>query len=324
MNKHSYKLVFSKKHGMLVAASEIAQSHSKEPSSGTQGGGAPSGRAVRVQQGLALLLIAFQVWQPLLADPVAITPDSAAPGNKPVVTAAGNGVPVVQIVAPNSQGVSLNQFKDYNVPTVGLILNNSGQMTQTQLGGYISGNPQLGNAAASTIVNQVNGNNPSQILGWQEIAGKKANLVISNPNGISINGGGFINTQNLTLTTGKPQFNNGALSGYNVQTGQISVGEQGLNAKDIDKLSILSRSIQLNGQIWAQHADVITGVNTVSSDGSVSAQATDGNKPSYALDVAALGGMYAQQIRMIGTEQGLGVNNAGKLIAQDQLTLDKR
>lgn len=309
---------------MLVAASEIAQNHAKETSSGVQGGGTPSGRAVRVKQGLALLLIAFQVWQPLLANPVAITPDSSVQGNKPVVTAAGNGVPVVQIVAPNTQGVSLNQFQDYNVPTVGLILNNSGQMTQTQLGGYISGNPQLDNAAASTIVNQVNGRNPSQILGWQEIAGNKANLVISNPNGISINGGGFINTQNLTLTTGKPQLDNGALSGYAVQTGQVTVGEQGLNAKDIDKLSILSRSIQLNGQIWAKHADLITGANIINADGSHTAQATDNNKPTYALDVAALGGMYAQQIRMIGTEQGLGVNNAGKLIAQDQLTLDNQ
>ena len=309
---------------MLVAASEIAQNHSKEPSSGICGGSEPSGRAVRIKQGLALLLMAFQVWQPLLADPVAITPDSAAQGNKPVVTAAGNGVPVVQIVAPNNQGVSLNQFKDYNVPTVGLILNNSGQMTQTQLGGYIPGNPQLGNAAASTIVNQVNGNNPSQILGWQEIAGNKANLVISNPNGISINGGGFINTQNLTLTTGKPQLNNGALSGYNVQAGQISVGEQGLNASDLDKLSILARSVQLNGQIWAKQADVITGANTINADGSHTAQTADANKPNYALDVAALGGMYAQQIRMIGTEQGLGVNNAGKLIAQDQLSLDNQ
>ena len=308
---------------MLVAASEIAQNHAKEQSSGICGS-KPTGRSVSIKQGLALLLMAFQVWQPLLADPVAITPDSAAQGNKPVVTAAGNGVPVVQIVAPNNQGVSLNQFKDYNVPTVGLILNNSGQMTQTQLGGYISGNPQLGNAAASTIVNQVNGNNPSQILGWQEIAGNKANLVISNPNGISINGGGFINTQNATLTTGKPQFNDSALSGYNVQAGQISVGEQGLNASDLDKLSILSRSIQLNGQIWAKKADVITGVNTVSADGSVSVQTVDGGKPSYALDVAALGGMYAQQIRMIGTEQGLGVHNAGKIIAQDQLSLDNQ
>ena len=154
MNKHTYKLVFNQKRGMLVAVSEVAQNHSKEPNSGESSGSSTSGRYVRIKHGLALLLMAFQIWQPLLAAPVAITPDNTAAGSKPVVTTAGNGVPVVQIVAPNDKGVSLNQFKDYNVPTVGLILNNSGSTTQTQLGGYVTGNPMLGNASARTIINR--------------------------------------------------------------------------------------------------------------------------------------------------------------------------
>ncbi|MBS9440149.1 hypothetical protein EAE91_24400, partial [Photorhabdus noenieputensis] len=35
--------------------------------------------------------------------------------------------------------------------------------------------------------------------------------------------------------------------------------------------------------------------------------------PAFALDVAALGGMYAHKIRLIGTETGVGVHNAGNI-----------
>ena len=329
MNQHAYKLVFNQKRGMLVAVSEVAVNHSKEPSSGqTQGSsGHTSGTAQRIKHGMVMLLMAFQIWQPLLAAPVAITPDNTQAGSKPTVSAANNGVPVVNIIAPNAQGVSINQYINYNVPTVGLILNNSGGTSLTQLGGYIQGNPMLGNRAASTIVNQVNGPNRSLILGAQEIAGQRANLILANQNGVSINGGSFINTANVTLTTGAPQYNNGALAGYAVKDGLIDVGAGGLDASTTDKLTILTRAAQINGQIWAKQAELITGQNQISFDAQGNPQATanplsTGTTPSYALDVSAVGGMYAGQMRIIGTEQGLGVNNAGQLVSAGELSLD--
>ncbi|MBS1174698.1 MAG: filamentous hemagglutinin family N-terminal domain protein [Burkholderiaceae bacterium] len=329
MNKHAYKLVFNQTRGMMVAVSEVALNHSKEPNSGqTQGSsGHTSGTVQRIKHGMVMLLMAFQIWQPLLAAPVAITPDNTQAGSKPTVTAANNGVPVVNIIAPNAQGVSINQYRDYNVPTVGLILNNSGGTSLTQLGGYIQGNPMLGNRAASTIVNQVNGPNRSLILGAQEIAGQRANLILANQNGVSINGGSFINTANVTLTTGAPQYNNGALAGYAVKDGLIDVGAGGLDASTTDKLTILTRAAQINGQIWAKQAELITGQNQISFDAQGNHQATanpssTGTTPTYALDVSAVGGMYAGQMRIIGTEQGLGVNNAGQLISAGELSLD--
>ncbi|MES8895242.1 hypothetical protein U6W85_12440, partial [Cutibacterium acnes] len=45
--------------------------------------------------------------------------------------------------------------------------------------------------------------------------------------------------------------------------------------------------------------------------------------PAVALDVAQLGGMYAGKIRLVGTEAGLGVRNAGTVAAtQGELVVD--
>lgn len=40
------------------------------------------------------------------------------------------------------------------------------------------------------------------------------------------------------------------------------------------------------------------------------------SRPEMALDVSSLGGMYAGKIRLVGTESGVGVRNAGHIGAQ--------
>ncbi|WP_189493966.1 filamentous hemagglutinin N-terminal domain-containing protein, partial [Formosimonas limnophila] len=278
-----------------------------------------------IQLATKLLLGSALIVGTATAQEIAIDPNQA--GSKPIIGVAANGVPVVNVVAPNAQGVSLNQFQNYNVNANGLVLNNSGAMSQTQLAGFIQGNPMLGNNAARTIINQVTGPNGSSLNGYQEIAGNRSNLIVANPNGISVNGAGFINAANVTLTTGTPQFNNGALTGFNVTGGNITVNGQGLNATGADKLSLITRAAQLNAQVWANQADLILGANQVTVDGNtntagINAQTGQGTAPQFALDVAALGGMYAGQMRLVGTEAGLGINNGGKLISEGNLTLD--
>lgn len=255
--------------------------------------------------------------------------DAAANTGGTSIEATRNGIPLVNIAKPTARGVSHNRFTDYNVSQQGLILNNATQITNTQLGGQIQGNANLGTAPASLILNEVTSTNRSQLNGYTEVGGHSANLVVANPNGISCDGCGFINTPQATLTTGMPEFSEGALSGYQVNGGDIAIEGQGLNADNIDRLSIITRAVQINANIHAQQLDVITGRNHVNAQtGEVTALADDGSaKPTVAIDSSALGGMYANRIRLLGTEQGVGVNLNGVVSAGTegfQLTADGR
>ncbi|RRD86655.1 two-partner secretion domain-containing protein, partial [Conchiformibius steedae] len=100
-----------------------------------------------------------------------------------------------------------------DVDSRGAILNNSRRNTQTQLGGWIQGNPWLATGEARVIVNQVNSANPSLLNGYIEVGGRRAEVVLANPAGIQVDGGGFINAAGATLTTGLPFIRNGQLDG---------------------------------------------------------------------------------------------------------------
>lgn len=267
------------------------------------------------KRGLALILANALFWQPLLAQAEGIV--VSAPGT--TVGAAGNGVPVVNIATPNGAGLSHNQFKDYNVGPNGVILNNaSGAVTNTQLGGYIVGNPNLKGGAASVILNEVTGSNPSQLRGYTEVAGQSAKVIVANPYGVTCSGCGFINTPNVTLTTGKPVLDaNGQLKSYQVDGGAVTIDGEGLNASNVDRFDIITRSAKINAQINARELNVIAGRNDVDAQSlKTTPRADDGSaKPELAIDSSALGGMYAGAIKLVGTEAGVGVKLDGTLAA---------
>ncbi|MHA6868721.1 two-partner secretion domain-containing protein, partial [Ralstonia pseudosolanacearum] len=160
----------------------------------------------------------------------------AAPGSGAHVIQTQNGLQQVNIARPNGSGVSLNTYTQFNVPSQGTLLNNAPGITQTQQAGYVNGNPNLlPGGSARIIVNQVTSTSPSTLRGYLEVAGPRAEVVIANPNGILVNGGGFINTSRATLTTGVPVFGgSGSLDAYRVTGGQITVQGAGLNASNVD------------------------------------------------------------------------------------------
>ncbi|MXF45560.1 filamentous hemagglutinin N-terminal domain-containing protein [Raoultella sp. Lac2] len=270
---------------------------------------------------LSYLMSALLAGQPLLpAISATLTPtgDTSA-GN------AANGVPVVNIATPDGAGISHNAFQDYNVGKEGLILNNAtDKLNQTQLGGVITGNPNLtAGKEAKGIINEVTGGNRSQLQGYTEVAGKAANVMVANPYGITCNGCGFINTPQVTLTTGKPVFDaSGNLQALDVKKGSITIEGQGLDASSSDALSIISRATEVNAAIHARDLKVVAGANRVGADGSVQAQQGEGRAPTVAVDTGALGGMYANRIHLVSSEKGVGVNLGNLNARQGDITLD--
>lgn len=248
-----------------------------------------------------------------------VTPDANAGAHRPGTDTAANGTPVVNIVAPSAAGVSHNQYQQFNVDKPGLILNNNAGVSPTQQAGYIAGNPNYqAGQSAKVIVNEVTSSNPTHLRGYTEVAGNAADVIIANPNGISVDGGGFINTNRATLTTGIPVFGgDGSLSAFHTTRGSISIDGEGLNTSNIDRLDLIARNLAVNGKVWANNLNVATGANQVGyADLSAQAIAGEGAAPAVGVDVAALGGMYANKIMLIGTEAGVGVRNAGQLATQ--------
>ncbi|WGY31135.1 hemagglutinin repeat-containing protein [Aeromonas hydrophila] len=264
-------------------------------------------------------LLALQPAHPAFAEGIAVATGSTT------LNQAGNGVPVVDIATPNGAGVSHNLYQDFNVAQPGVILNNTtGQLTQTQLGGLIQNNPHLTGAPANVIINEVVGANPSQLQGYLEVAGQQAGVVVANPNGLTCDGCGFINTPNVTLSTGKPVLDaHGQLQMLDVKQGALTVGGKGLDGSRQASVDLIARAVQLNGALHGKEVNVIAGANTVNRQtGEIRAQQGDGTVPEVAIDTAAMGGMYAGKIRLVSTEQGVGVNLANAVATQGDLTLD--
>lgn len=228
---------------------------------------------------------------------------------------APNGVPIVNITTPNAQGLSHNKFTNYNVEQKGLILNNSANVVQTQLAGFIAPNTNLSGSAAKTILNEVTGTNRSLLNGYTEVAGDQADVIIANPNGISINGGGFINTPKVTLSTGKPELLNGQVSGFNVNGGDILIEGDGFNAAANSQVDLYSKVLTLNAKLHAQSLNIVTGENHIASDGTITSNQVTGTGVS--LDSSALGGIYAQKITLVGTDKGVGVNLPPEVLASN-------
>ena len=243
------------------------------------------------------------------ANPIEV--DTNAPHERQAtVGQAGNGITLVNVAGPSTGGVSRNDYTNFNVPQNGVILNNSYQMSNTKLGGYVPGNANMMRGSANVIVNEVTSHNPTEMKGFIEVAGRKASVVVANPNGITVDGGGFINTDRAVLTTGKTEYDSkGNLNSYRVEQGRISINGNGLNAKDANALQILTEATNVNAGVWANTIETRTGKNTI--DAKTLDTKKIGDSSNVGLDVSAIGGMYANSITMKGTNTGLGVNVKG-------------
>ncbi|WP_201599111.1 two-partner secretion domain-containing protein, partial [Psychrobacter vallis] len=343
MNAQCYRVIFNKARGMLMVVSESARAQGKTgnpANGGSEISQVTSSSQTAAQTNsyyrggqliilrshllLALGLATIVVSSAYAADTTNIIADrNAAANQQAVILNTSNGKTQVNIQTPSAAGVSRNVFSQFDVGAEGAILNNSRVNAQTQLAGWVEGNPYLARGEARVILNEVNSSDPSRLSGYTEIAGGRAELVIANPAGISCAGCGFINASRTTLTTGNALMDQGKLTGFDVTGGKVRIDGNGLDTSGSDYTQILAKTTEVNAAVYAKNLDIITGSNKVSyeadgaestvtpqSSANISNQAT-----GVALDMSALGAMYAGKIRLIGTDKGMGVTNAGSIIA---------
>ena len=334
MNKRHYKVIFSRILNQLVVVSELAKSQGKAQSENVspeqeKTGLFSSTLSLNPIHFSLMLALGFVFLSPSVhAEDMAIRADKSAPGNQqPTVLQTGNGLPQVNIQTPSAGGVSRNQYSQFDVAEKGAVLNNARKAAQTQMAGWVQGNPNLARGEAKVILNEVNSANPSRLKGYVEVAGKKADVVIANPSGIQCDGCGVINAGRTTLTTGKADVENGELKGYHVKGGKVTVGQKGMDNSQSDYTDIIAEKAEIKGGVWSKKGiKVTTGKNNVdrtndsvvyvgdkNTDNTDRTSDTQSENQSYSVDVSQLGGMYAEKIHLVDNGQGLGVRNAGHI-----------
>ncbi|URQ62117.1 filamentous hemagglutinin N-terminal domain-containing protein [Pantoea alhagi] len=242
-----------------------------------------------------------------------------AANNRNMTASFVNGVPVIDINKANDRGISHNVYDKFNVDKKGLILNNSQNAINTMLAGEIKGNSKLSSGAAKVILNEVTSKNHSALQGWLEVAGNKAHVIVANPNGISCQGCGFINAEKVTVTTGKPDIQNGMLKGYQVNGGSVTLS----HLESASPTEILARSIAVNDKLYAEELSMVAGNNYVDINGKITGTVkAQGSRQGYGIDVATIGGMYANKISLISSEKGVGVGNSGIIAGTDNIQID--
>jgi len=174
---------------------------------------------------------------PALANEPSIIADPGA-SNRPDILKAPNETLIINITNPDSKGV-----------------NNSNKNIDTKIAGQIDANYRL-NKEASLIINKVNSAEKSSLKGNLEVAGSRADVVIANPNGISVDGLNMINSRSLTLTTGSIN----KLSPKEIElisNNSIDIVGDGLNDKSSDYTNVISNAINLNSNIHANELNII-------------------------------------------------------------------
>ncbi|WP_248131449.1 DUF637 domain-containing protein [Acinetobacter radioresistens] len=336
MNKTRYRIIFNKARQVFMAVAENAKSQTK--TSGQSQGHVSASESTQPFHQLwqvKCLVTSISLWMTLAPAYAQIQADpTASAANRPVVgvgqNAQGQNVPVVNIQTPKN-GVSHNIYKQMDVLAEGAVLNNSRTGASSNLVGTVGANPFLAKGEARIILNEVNSSIASRLEGNLEIAGQRADLIIANPAGINIKGGGFINASKAILTTGKPQLNaDGSIQQFVIDQGKVTVTANtgstlglGGNSNNADYIDIYARALELNAQLHAnQDINVITGTNTISASlENIGSKTSTVAAPTLAVDIKSLGGMYANNIYLMGTEKGLGVNNAGTLKAVNNLVV---
>lgn len=272
-----------------------------------------------VQKTVALVLLLFFNFNIFSK----IVPDPASIGTK--VTRTASGVDQIDIARPTGNGTSYNSLKELQVGERGLVLNNNKNIVvQTEIAGLVVRNRNLDNGTeANLIITEITGKNRTGINGYVEVAGKRADIVIANRNGIHVNGGGFLNSDRVTLTTGRLNMENGDLKSIDVTEGKVSIGEKGIDALSLSDLELIGKTVDVSGIIKGSK-DTRVLISAGGQTYEYKTKKVTGKGETYegiAVDGKAAGSMYAGKIDIISNDRGAGVNTKGDLVSIDDVTI---
>lgn len=270
--------------------------------------------------GLApLALLACGAISPLSAQSVVQPDGSTVTG----ASTAASGRITIDIAPKTASGTSLNRYTSFNVPTAGVDLNNT-------------------TVGARTIINEVTSSNPTLIQGQLQVLGSRAHVIVANPNGITVDGGSFVNTGGVALAVGTVGFVTRAVAPGQSQdnpvittsNGVLIVGAGGLSGA-MSHLDLIARQLRIDGEVKnstpSSNADirVTAGNSSVEFDAGVfptnvaaawSATSSGGTSSPGAVlvDISRPGGLAASRVQIAVTDAGAGVRSAGRLLASAQ------
>lgn len=203
----------------------------------------------------------------------------------------GGGKATISIAPTSGTGVSLNKYGQFSVGVAGVDLDNR-------------------SVGATTIVNEVTGSTRSTINGDITVLGGTADVIIANPNGISVSGGKFVNARNVTLITGASQTGTDGL-GYSITGGDIEIGPGGLSGQ-MQRLDLAAREIRLNGNVDGQSLNFFAGEGTalIAADG-LEIAPTNGAGVLFQLNSSAF--INGSSISVLVNGNGAGTYLAGGL-----------
>lgn len=234
------------------------------------------------------------------------------------VAADASGVSTVSIAPASLSGLSHNTYEEFSVPAAGVNLDNR-------------------SVVARTILNEVTSSRISNLNGPLEVLGASAHVILANPNGITVNGGSFVNTGGVVLSTGVPSIVTHTAPGISqdnvvleTSSGRIDVTGAGLSGA-MTSLQMLAGEIRIDGPVENTSSNVRAeirlhaGSTRVEYDSAVLATAdletwgdvteVAGITNGPAVEITRRGSLKANTVRIHATNDGAGVSHAGAGLA---------
>jgi filamentous hemagglutinin family protein len=317
MNKTRYRLIFCKLRCMLVPVAEGLPHRVGGAGVASEGDSSAEGSWMGWLRPIGLAVLC------LLSAPLAAQVVDRS--TQTVMSTTANGVPLVNIAAPNANGLSHNRFREFDVQRPGVVFNNSQADGVSAIGGYAMKNPHLmGASPASAILAEVTGSRASLLSGAIEVFGRRADVLVANPNGITLNGVSTVNANSLTATTGRFLESTAAGVRFGVDGGTVRIEGEGVNTNGLSYFDVVARNIELQGAISGDtpaSIKMIAGMNEYESGSRTYRKVGDGSG-AVGITGTAAGAMYGRDITLVATESGAGVRHAGAIASDSDITVD--